>query len=442
MRLLRAALLSSNADPMDDVVIPAELQDDAGLLEAAEQTKVAGTEVDEQSAALESLLDAHHLLSSMKADGTYGTQTAQAVAAIYGRHLPATSGVSLESLSEDGYSVALEGKIVDAIRNGFDNWFQQIVVGNKHQNDIFIDFFKSTNGQVQKYSKALEETQQEYNEKRDKFREGDHHASLLELWYFFSTKDGQSRQIIHDLATDAEASKHILNDYPKAVLEALKKLAGIIGRTKIKSEKDLVAFLSEVEKLPTIDKLYGSEYVGEGILFNVTSVVRKIQPPKRVSQIGGKRFAHLAELAGKAQIVEEKSGKHTAKKIFANTTSIGRAIMSGYDREDFVLSTEEIDRIIEAGKRYIENVEGYLNMRRDIENTSREVGTALERMQRAMEYSGEGAHEGVKQVFDYLSNLMKAITTPETDEVVRSIKGAKYCNYLALRMIYNASKYF
>lgn len=438
-KLLRAALCSAE-NLEEEITIPEELKDDAELLEAAGQTQAIGDEIAEASAALESLFDANFLLHALREGDAYTEHSAAVLTTMYGNVLSKTGGVSLESLSHEGYSVALEGKIIDAIRNGFDTYFQRIVLHQKHQNDIVADFFKSVNSQILKYDKALDKTEKEYNEKKHKFREGDHHATLVELWYFFSNIHGQSRNIISDLEVDTEASEYMLHQYPKAVLAAMHNLTRAIGHARLDGEKGVAAFLSEVEKLPSIEKMFNSHFLGDGYLFNVTSVERKIDSAKRPVNMGGKTFSHLAELAAPAVVVEKKSGKHTFKKAISQGI-IGQ-ILSEHEREDFVLTTDEIGKIIEYGQKYVSNLKAYFGMKREIESAGRDLMSALERMKRGAAYNGPGVHEGLKQVFDYLNNLNKAIKSPASDEVVRSVKGAKYCNYLALRMIYNASKYF
>ena len=417
MKLLRAALCSNETGNPDIVIeIPNELHDDAETAQFASALTTPDADVAEASAALESLLQVQQLMHSHR-----------------------VAYPAMESIAETG-SMALEGKIVDSIRNGFDNYFQSLILSQKHQNDIFLDFWKSTNSLLSKYNKALKDTEEEFHEKAHKFREGEHHASLIELWYFFTTKNGQSRNVVADLSIDVPHSAYILVEYPKAVLGALTKLNGLLRNAKLDSDKNAGAFFSAVEKLPSIEDLFKSQHLGEGILFNVTSVERKVKPSSHVVELDGHRFTELAELSNRAEVIESKSVGHTAWKIFGHG-GIAKAVKN-YEREDFKLSTKEIGDLIEFGKHYIRNVEGYLSLKTEIDRAFNDTKSAIEKLQRSATVDSMGARQGIKQVTGYLNNLSKAITTPALDEVVRSIKGAKYCNYIALRLIYNASKYF
>lgn len=428
-RLLRLALCSDNQELEGSVQLPEELHDDPVISEASDRM-LATHSGEEASTALESLFDCKAILESF-GGAPISKQTAEALTQIYGS--------ALESLAPSNNGVALEG-FTENLRNGFDDMFQAIVVSWKHHHDVFADFIGTVNSRLATYVTDLEKTSEEFQEKKSKFRDGKHHGSFAELWYFFTSKNGESKNLIHDLNFDTEASHYILNEYVKEVLSALVKTGSVIGKAKLSSERDASSFFEEIGKLPAIDDMFKSKYLGEGILYNVTTVELKRKPVGRVIEIGGKKLSGLAAVAAKSSVIETKSLAHSAWKV-AGQTGIGQSIKLS-QTTPFELTTEEIGKVIDFGKRYAQNIENYLKFKREVEIAFQDVQRSVEKLRQQINPDVPHVHEALKQVTDYVDNLMKAVTTPAVDEIKRSIKGAKYCNYLALRMIYNASKYF
>jgi hypothetical protein len=438
MSMLKIALCSEDGE--GDESLPEDLYDDSDLVSSRLEMEVADKAGDAQEMAIESLLIRQHALSALK-DTSLGMSAMESAIAALRLNQPM---VALESYAgnnpQEYLSIASEG-FVDNVRNGFDAYFQTVVLQWKHQNDIVIDFFRSTSEKLNKYSVQLEKTEAEFNEKKDKFREGSHFATLAELWYFFSTKHGQSKNLIHDLDFDTKASEHILKNYLTQVLAELSKLNSIVSGNPVTDEKELSNMLSKIEQMKPIEDLFGSEYLGDRILFNVTSVeLEKAKSMVRPVTIANKEFRTLADMSRKQAIEESRSFGHTMRKA-TSQGAIGQLIM-GYKRQDFELTTDEISKIIAYGKKYIANVDEYVSMSRKIEIVLNDTIRGIEKLKdRSNGLTGGAAGQAMHQVANVIGNFKKAVTSPAMAEVTRSIKGAKYCNYLALRMIFNASKY-
>jgi hypothetical protein len=423
----------------DDAIteIPVELQEDADLNDLIAEASAPDEEVEAAAAALESLFEQQLILESLKEDKIQGSATAAAVRAVYGR---GQENPALESLSLEGYDVALEG-IGAAIRTAFDDMFQAMVLSRKHKNEFFAGLFTTVERKLNNQRARLQKTQAEYNSKKDRFRDGRHHGSMLELWYFFSDKSGPVADPLGALDTDVEISGYILKDYMKAVLDTLHKASTAIRQARIRNETDLLKLIGDIEKLPNIRDLYDSRYMGEGILLDATTVLYiPGGEPANPVVVDGKQCRNLASKASKGAVEEKMLKRHIAAKI-ASKNPHGKRYMNS-QLPSFDLTTEEIGDIIDYGKQYIANVDACMLMRRQMEVAGQEFVGAIEHLKRNVESDLPQLRQALKQIVDYTTVLSNAIQTPILQEIRRSVKGARYCDYFALRMIYNAKPMF
>lgn len=341
--------------------------------------------------------------------------------------------------------VASQEGIGTDIRNGFDDLFQFYVVNWKHWRDVQNDFWSATNPKIARYEQKLKETEREFNEKRHSFREGNHHISLMELWYFFRTKEGETRNILRDMKNDTAFSHFVLVEYNKLINDQLKKAASILQGAHVRSVADAQKLFSQIEGLKSIDEMFDDKWLGDGRYFNVTSVVKSIGSVSKTisSTIGGKDFTRLAELAAASSVSETKSKKHTLMKVAANVTSIGAAI-KGASIAPMELSTDEIAEVIQYGKVYIANLDQGLELNQASDASVASLIRAFENLKRNVRNDIEDSEDikrGMRLVGKVIDNYITALKQPFGSEVIRSIKGAKYSYYIGLRAIYNASKY-
>jgi len=340
-------------------------------------------------------------------------------------------------------TVISEEGIGTDIRNGFDDLFQYQVLHWKHFRDVQNDFFSETNPKIARYNQKLNETWREFQEKKHKFRDGEHHLSLMELWYFFSNKQGASRNVIRDLQQDTEFSKFVLVTYRKAVIDQLSALASIVQGARLHSLADCHKVIEAIQRLKTIDELFDDKWLGEGRYFNVTSVIKSAGSVGKDFEFDGKSYSRATELSSGARVVEKKSKGHTAMKVVANVTNIGAAI-KGSSIAPMEISTNEIGEIIMFGKDYVANLDTGLELSNSAERATNALMRGVEAMRGSSHIPADDIPElrkFVKFVGQVADSYIAALKQPFGAEVIRSIKGAKYCYYIGLRCIYNASKY-
>jgi len=444
MSLLRLALCSTEAV---ETSAPVELNDDDELVSSVGGLTIDAREEEQKAAALESFYEYDQLTRHLQDQGIWKTPVADAIRTIYRQRLDSlgSSDIALEAIFAETDAIALEG-IGEVSRNILDGYLQLIVVSTKHKWNAIADFFTKTDAHVKKYSEKLESTRSEYDEKKSDFRDSNHLLYLGELYYFFMKKGELTRSIIQDLKEDLELAHFVLVDVPEKAIAALKKSVSIIGSKKPSTDRDIESLVDSFEKMPDIEAIFPKKYLGEKILFNNVSIEIVRGTGNKAAIIGGKsreKLAELAELARKIQIKEVKSKAHTAFKAVGATwapAQIGAAIGAAIDTEK--VTTLEIGQIISSGEHYLENVRSYTKHRNDLKRLFTDLERCLDVLGGGSDSLSTESKRAVKQIASYIQNIMLLVSQPGGDEVLRSIRGAKYCDYLAKRLIYNATKYF
>jgi len=355
-------------------------------------------------------------------------------------HAP-INAVSLESEGVDivrQHEIALEG-----IRDILNKYYQANVLGVKHRLNAVADFFRSTHSQIGKYRNKLSDAESEFRTESGSWENVQHEGSLLELWYHFSNDRGQTKDISSAIAKDVALSTYILKTYSGEVIGAVAKLGAIIRAGKLRTLKDAEKFFQDVERLKTGAQLFNQSYIGGHPYLSVTGLTVKRGDRRRVNEIGGKARSRLAELATPDTVVEVGKWTHTAMKVAANGTGYVGMIANFVASAKIKMTTNEIGDAIKAGFTYLDNVDSYITNGRRFLIEAAKASEALVRLVDTIdnEMPSEDAaavRAGVKQVEQYLNNLVHCYQNPAKAEVARSIKGAKYNMYLALRMIFNA----
>ena len=429
MKLLRRALSQESADsdiPLSPEMM-AELHDEGDLAMAVGALKEEDDRQIASDVALEAYFEYGQLQAALESAGMVQSPLAKELQRIYA---PALEQVALEGFG-------------DSVRNFFDGYIQLLVVNGKHQWNAIADFLTSAEAHVRKYEDKLHTTRREYQEKKPDFRDGEHHLYLGELHYFFTRKNNiTAEDTLRALEEDIAFSKFILETAPNEALSVLKKLNGILGSARVNDGKSLKDLIKKVTALPTLDKIFPRRYRGEHILLNNVSVELKPGKPVRPVVIEDDEQIDLADHAIRERIVESRSKLHTFGKVMtaihpvaAKAAAIGTAVNSEK------ISTEDIRQIIDSGDQYLKNTRAYMKMRGQIKQALEGVGESCEKLAKHSQVSNQEEQRAIKQIFNYAENVASLLSQPAGDEFLRSIRGAKYCNYLARSVIYNATKY-
>lgn len=345
---------------------------------------------------------------------------------------------ALESVLDPLYrhKIALEG-----LRELWHRLASYYVVSWKHGVDFWDDLLNSVTTRLNKYETRLRAAQQEFNTKKGGWGNDTHTGNLVEMWYHFTTDQGVAHNLVPEIAKDLKTLKYILNDYSGKVVNLFKKAVGTIKGMKLESLDGAVKFAQAIEKLERPGDLFDTSLLGGKPFLSVTGLEYETGSRRTPVTVDGKVFKRLAELATVKKVVESGSWKHTGSKVFYQTVYKGNKTV--HPDIDFQFKTADIGKVLDSGISYVENVRAYLKTVRQFESTSQELIQVFEKVSADSLDSIRGADAKavsaiLRQVQRYLDNIQACFRSPATAEVARSIKSAKYCTYMGLRMIYQA----
>lgn len=342
---------------------------------------------------------------------------------------------SLESF--DGSDIVAQHKLaLESFQDALNTYNQTEILRAKKAYNGTVDLFKSTAGQLKKYKTKLEAAKKEYESKKGEMTQANYNVNLSELWQHFSTAAGPTEDIIAAIRKDLGLSEYILTKYPTLVIDTMKKLVALTTSAAMaKDPAAIKTFLKSVEGLHSGVELFDKSFIVKGHPYlSVTGVEVKVGSSRAELIVDGQAFTKLAALATASVVAETSSVKHAIKKALVNEMWTDLKYKSG-----------EIATVIDFGQDYIKNVEKYLTHGAEIDKLGVEFTANLIRMgasAKSMEADGKvkgQIKKAISQVDQIYSNLLHCFKQPAGDEVARSIKGAKYCQYLALRLIYNAT---
>jgi len=333
--------------------------------------------------------------------------------------------------------------VLESARDATLAWQQTQVVSFKQSMNSIGDFFRSVDGQVNKYRSKLTETKEEFVSKKNSFQSVQHRTSLVELWYHFADEHGPTANITQATRKDLELSHYVLNVYVGTVAKAMGRLNSVLRSAHIKNVGDAEKLFIEIEKMATGSSMFNKKYLGGYPFFSATGLIEKKGDLRHEVNVNGRRLSKLAALASPATIVETVSRYHEKQKVSYNIK--GNVARVKFLEEDLMVkvTTNEIGDLIEAGLKYLENVDAYKTHSRQFVAS---VNDAMKSISTLMAETGDKIkgkdvsviEQALKQVEQYVQNIVHCYQNPAEAEIARSIKGAKYLMYLTLRLIHNA----
>ncbi|WP_233875406.1 hypothetical protein [Paraburkholderia adhaesiva] len=428
MSLLRVALECDepieNEETLDDSVPEGDDQALAGLAEDVDEdfehdmaTDIAAESIFEYYEQLRSMVHRGVITPAVTALIVRGVNQQLGSVGLEAMSFPALETYCKASAREQA-EIALEG-IGTTLKTLL---FQDPVLNFKHYKDIILDSFKSIEGKLAKYENKTRQNKAEFEQKKGKL--GNRiEINLHGLWYFFTTGQGQPSNLTAALSNDLAGSRYMLTKYPADVIASIEKLAATLTSGSAKDKPSIDALAKKVEALRSPVELFDSQFTGNGRYFNVTSVV----PSKDQTQ--GSR---LEQLSRSGFVLEKSSMGHSARKAFTGSaTSVARS-------KEIVLSVQQLGEVFDAAQAYCDNVKHFLELEAKFAAASARLGDSLKRLSG----TAQGRDREVIAVGDrleaYAKLLMRAFQRPALQEAARSLRGAKYCNYLGLRGIFNA----
>jgi hypothetical protein len=310
----------------------------------------------------------------------------------------------------------------------------------KHWKDILQDTFTTTQGMIGKYESVLATSKQTFDSAKDSFKGHEHTASLTELWYHFSTGKGEVKNIIEAIKKDLELSKYVLTIYPAKIMQVQDRFSNAFAGAQGVEPTTVAAIAKKLEAVPVPADLFDNRFLEEGKPYlSVTGLETKTGSVRNPLSIGetGKAFDRLARLASTKYVIEAGSLKHSGKKVLRQLGGEFAGVSMGADVK---LSTNEIGMVLKFGQQYINNVKQYLGLISNFKPYEGHFYTWLDSIMSSGNY--EKLSNEVQDLIDQFEmvdfNIWRCFTSPARSEIARSLKGAKYCAYLAQRMTKHA----
>jgi hypothetical protein len=438
MTVLRMALENTEAPQEETLDQSVPEGDDQVIAVMADSCDDEFDNVNETTAVLESLYQYHDALTLAVNGKNCTRQTVdlarmgvQAQLNRIGQEMAAVATENFDELDPNE-----QGRIVlEGIGHAIKTLLQDPVLHFKHWKDIVSDAFRSVSGQMSKYEKKTHQNKAEFASKKGKL---DSHirVNMHGLWYFFMLHSGHPKDIMASITRDLGMSKYVLTQYPVKVMDAMEKLAALARNASAKDLGAVKKFAASVEKLPSVHDLFDSKYLGARY-FNVTSL----------EKIGKPGDGKLGALAGATAISEKGSASYKAAKTIVG---VGRHMpfapivvaSSMNSSQTAELSVRDVGEIFDAAEAYLDHVRGYLGLESRFNKVCVDLGEALGKFAESagspeqMDEWNEIVRLG-EQIEKYGKNLTRAFQRPAMQEVARSIRASKYCNYFGLRAIFN-----
>lgn len=411
------------------------------LLHADEELQAQTRDIETTAAVLEHLDDYAIALEAMIENDECTPQAIQLVETGINNELARVDEtMELPALEADTTPTQRGQMALEFLRDWFHRVATQWVLSRKHRSDFWSDLIKSVEARVGKYRARLDKGRAEYNHKKDGWHESKHTGNLVEMWYHFATENGDAKRLIPEIEKDVKMSAYVLIEYPKHVAELYRKAEGALSGKRLTDEASALAIGKAIEALPHPVALFDRGMIGGKPFLSVTGLEYDVGTKRKPVSVGEVSFTKLSELASPKKVVESGSWKHTAVKIAAHTIGYVNAKKSGAGMTIY-FTTEDVGTVIDAGFQYLEHVDAYLKQAHVFNQEGAKFESIFEGYAQS---AGEQMHSGrevaalIRQIQQYLENIEDCFKSPATKEMARSIKGAKYCDYMSLRMIYQA----
>lgn len=341
--------------------------------------------------------------------------------------IPATE--SLDSTPRERAVLALEG-----LREIFHVYANAYVLDAKQAFDMTTDLFRTIGARLSKYEARIQRAQNDYNRSRHSFKETTHKGNMVRLWYHFSTTDGVVKDLTGEIENDLQMSTYVLTDYSKSVAELQKKLDSAVKSASIRSAEDVFKLAGKVQEMKHPAEDFDHQYVGGQKFLSVTGLAIETGSARKAVVADKRNFSKLAGLATAKKIVETSSVKHALRKVTMHPVE---------SINSFEFSTNDIGTVIDAGRKYLENVRKYLDQGKTFNQARVSLAEDFASMFKGGDEQDRGAEVKdaqrlVAQLRQYAMNIASCFLSPGTQESARSIKAGKYCAYIAQRMLFQA----
>lgn len=440
---------SSEASLQEALELQMALREDEGEGPSTELLEGILDGEEEEAVVLESLADQIDAFDDARRAGLV-TPAMEAFANLVLRQtlarLPDTNQVALEALA-----VGLEESGV--LRRAGKRLVQSEVVAWKQFVDSITETIESADNRRKEYSKRLDKTEAEYSSKQGSWEHSTHDGSMTGISLFFvlrnfekdekrwtSTKMHRGEtdpvQAIH---TDLAYSRYLLHDWPKKVLDQLKRLTAIMSSARVKSDKDMIDLVKKIEGLGYLPDQFRKDLLEPGRLLDTTNLKLTKGETRSKLSLDSILFERLAMQANNQYVafsgqVFRKIGKAAVSTYGANVRAMDAATAPS-----FKYTNDDIKTIVDGGREYLKNLEAYEKLTGEFTKAYQAFSEAMNKFSSANDSLTSQQNKVVRQIGQVGMSIRSNFVHPGIDEAARALRGARYANYLALRMIASAS---
>jgi hypothetical protein len=432
----------ARGDQVGEEVVVDDVDDlEADLLHADEELQAQTRDIETQAVVLEHLDNYAIILENL-------IETDQCTE-LSGQLLEEGINNELARVDESMTLPALESGTTPAQRHQMAleflrDWFHRVatgwVVSRKQKNDFWSDLIKSVEVRVGKYRTRLEKGQSEYNHKKDGWQDAVHTGNLVEMWYHFATEHGDAKRLVPEIMKDVKMSSYVLIEYPTKLSALYNKAHSTLAGHKLTDQASGLALGKAVEALPHPASMFDRSLLGGKPFLSVTGLEMDVGSKRKAVTVDGVTFMKLSELASPKKVIESGSWSHTVKKVATYVSDFAAGTKSGPNMT-IKFTTEDVGNVISAGFQYLEHVDAYLKLAKQFTNDAGKFDKIFEGYEKSVAeqmQSGREIAAMLRQIQQYLENIEDCFMSPASKEMARSVKGARYCDYMSLRMIYQA----
>jgi len=445
-RYFNPALEAEAAQQDDEDVTLAESRDFEEQLVGVEEAQALEFNDDETvGAVMESLgalaMEAH----ALSLEPSAASATTLSLLQMGANQQLARLGLKLKTVSLESYEpqVICQRHFVaaESIKDIVNHIGTQYVVNYKIEWDFFNDLFKSTEAMVGKYETRLAEARHEWEQRdKDTFK-ATQVSPLVGVWQFFSRDARVVLDPPNEIVKDAEATKFILVDYPKAVLGQLQKLTSILSQhANVTRVEDVAAVANAVHGLKAPASLFEQHILG-GSYLNSTKLELVRGSNRSPIELGGRSYPELAKLATSAYVRESKNAVHAFQEMVRHVP----LMKSGATLVDLLLlwgskvKTNDIVKLYDGGDAYLAHIRSFMGQQHALQQGIQAFNSASEKFAQSVDAAKiPGAKAVVSQINQLGKNFERCLESPAAAEISRALKGARFAAYLGRRLTFGA----
>ena len=427
----------TGAEPIDkemEVPIPeAELNKDlevvegeygppAGLIETAGEAheEARDTEAEAHDSILE--LESYFLLTKSAIENkTCSMESLELIRKAVQPYLKEGKFVTMAMEGREGASIELQHQLVlEGIKESVKSALHSVHTAHSASIDNIKMIFTSIDSDVKRYEAGLKKAIEKFDEFIKANPKAELHLDLQILQNFFNLDKRAADKLTTFMKSDLDFDTYILTKFAPACEDQLEKLATIIG-----SEKTFAGIRDKVQKLKHPIEMFDRRLLGDGrntpalggyfaMIYQPNAAIHGFSEDKY------EKMSRLEQLGSSARILIRQAEGNATRAAFTSV-SPPHFIAEGALSPVLQITPQQVKQIAEMGAGYLKNVEFFLQV---LKNTSKTHDTAFEKY---LKFEAEDInYDQADEIFEYLGNLEKGITSTCRQEVTRALKAVFY----------------